>query len=132
MIRPEELRIGNFVACTFGIRKVKGIIQDKEKSVTVTFEDSLPDDSQLCSGIPLTPEWFLKFGFIKNGRDWDGPEIETERYISCFTIREGYHSGTFEFFGSEWTHGKPFEFVHQLQNIFFDLAHEELTIKESA
>jgi hypothetical protein len=128
MINPSELRIGNFVECTFGIRRIKGIVNDKEKSATVSFEDSLPDDSQLCSGIPITPELLDRCGFIihKNGLYVNNAiwlELNQGRFVTPM-----YSDGT----SFRSAIGKHITYHHQLQNLYFALTGEELIIKELA
>lgn len=106
MIKPEELRIGNLVECTFGFRKINGIARDKEKSVTVTFEDSLPCDSQVCWSIPLNPEWLERCGFERDGPDrWIGPQYETDNTIQWFEIEEDKKAQLYWLRGSEWVMG---------------------------
>jgi hypothetical protein len=75
---------------------------------------AIPSDK--LKPIPLTEEWLLKFGFdkidfqfIKNG-------------IKLFPIRDLYYRGNFPI-------KSDIKYVHQLQNLFFALTGEELTIK---
>ena len=72
--------------------------------------------------IPLTEEWLLKFGFKEDGhynsaKRWMG--IFNQPLIQCngyFTIPN--------YFSTE------IKYVHTLQNLYFALTCEELTIKE--
>lgn len=80
--------------------------------------------------IPLTPEWLERCGFIKGGDYgfgigyfWDHPQD--------ICLVEFIDNGEFRLYGSEWTIGKDFKFLHQLQNLYFALTAEELTIKET-
>lgn len=81
--------------------------------------------------IPLTAEWLERCGFKKGssyigiGYHWDGPnEISiVEQNVD--------KEDTYRLYGSEWTIGNDFKYLHQLQNLYFSLTGEEL-IKESA
>jgi hypothetical protein len=80
--------------------------------------------------IPLTEEWLLKFGFEKHG--------------ACDAYPNGYYShGNLEVnLDNEFSPavsdpegnchyiGNSCEYVHQLQNLYFALTGEELTIRE--
>ncbi len=71
--------------------------------------------------IPLTEEWLLKFGFEKT---WYGVE---DALIELQKTEKGY---ILSINCNEYTEGKEFYYVHQLQNLYFALTGEELTIKE--
>lgn len=130
MINPNELRIGSLVETHEGIHKVKGVQDIDGSKATVLFENAHSCDARICFAIPLSSEWMERCGFKEDGgNDWAGPEIENDDSIEVFTIKK--KSTGYFFFGSEWTHGKPFHYLHQLQNIFLDLTGEELTIKET-
>lgn len=126
MIKPNELRIGNLILYKeFGEGDgVVGRIKAGDFGRLKFHDDEY-------FPIPLTPEWLERFALVKNGNQWDGPEMHTDTSTSYFIIQEGKKPGTFELFGSEWTLGKPFQYVHQLQNLYFALTDEELTIKET-
>ncbi len=72
--------------------------------------------------IPLTEESFVKFGFttaidVYNG--WLSPEIDGNR------IRVHFNKGNFSYVHAV----ASFQYVHQLQNLYFALTGEELIIK---
>jgi hypothetical protein len=141
-ITATELRIGNY----FHPCSTKGGITipnteliwrvgmvDKFGKVSV-IEPKKHDNINLpineCSPIPLTEEWLLKFGFktrVTIGhsvqyfiginpitRDWLFDILWLEDYKYPF-----YRNGHFEI-----------KHVHQLQNLYFALTNEELTIKQ--
>jgi len=125
-MKANELRIGNLVYseldyCDIAIT---GILQ------TDVYSKSGFAPVEYYKPIPLDEEWILKFGFIK----------VSDNYI----IIESYHyqnnecwiyllpdSFEFELNTMDERHnlGKQFKYVHQLQNLYFALTGEELTIK---
>jgi hypothetical protein len=118
-MRAEELRIGNLI---------KGHYDDKSDIVKVIgydpwenfiwAEGSLnPEFYEEFSPIPLIEEWLVKFGFkfSEPFQWWYHDKFE-------FTIDEGGES-KFE------CSCHPITTVHQLQNLYFTLTGQELTIK---
>lgn len=121
MINPAELRIGNCILDSNG----KLINVDYHHiRIAVIYKVLNPEPNY--SAIPLTAEILHKCGFKKKGPYgrigyidyWDNDGFEI---ISV-------DGGGFEVFGSEWTIGKTFYNLHQLQNIYYALFHEELQI----
>lgn len=118
-MEAKELRIGNFLNDAKGkLAVVEKIEKDNyiAYSGIVTF---LP-----LERIPLTHEWFLKFGFNYDG-NWHyniGENPLTMDYLLDITWIEGdkypfYRNGYFKI-----------KYVHQLQNLFFSLTRDELTV----
>ena len=74
--------------------------------------------------IPLTDEWLLKFGFEVNTPNlrWMHPVLLSEVYKTesggLTLLQNGTHLTN-----------NPILYVHQLQNLYFALTGEELTIK---
>ncbi|HYK57397.1 MAG TPA: hypothetical protein VEV15_13095, partial [Flavisolibacter sp.] len=82
--------------------------------------------------IPLTPELLERCGFTTEWRERNIWELKgKDEDENDFRIQG--NSGTFYLTPNyeEIAIGKGFHFVHQLQNIYLDLNHEELTIKET-
>ena len=124
-MKVNELRVGSLVTTYFSdvrIFEVSAIHSDRIylKSIVDTSQSDITP--VYIKPVPLTEEWFLRFGFKK----------------ACF----GYEKGLFEVANksidnyilsvacNEYTIGEPFIYVHQLQNLYFALTGEELTIKE--
>jgi len=121
-MKPEELRIGNYVTFEGSVGKIETIVlslantgagigslsQSKEITV-VAYNECLP--------VPLTEEWLLKFGFSKIDGEWCNGnvlvgEVEPDGY---------YFSGL--------TDGiVDLSFVHQLQNLAYVINGEDLVI----
>lgn len=119
MIAPQELRLGNKV-----IRN--GIV------VTVDYQtfwnvEKYPDQYQ---PIELTEDWLLKMGFDllhfgKFRKVYDLLKDSRFGYSDNFGLANIESAVTFGC--KDFTHVK---YVHQLQNLYFALTGEELTIKE--
>lgn len=92
------------------------------------------------AGIPLTEEWLLKFGFDKIDKQRFQKRQHTAPANVVYEFMHCHYSGMadeaeFDY----WIVNKdnknildwytPLSFVHQLQNLYFALTGEELTIK---
>jgi len=101
-MKAAELRIGNWVDI---------------ESIDVQVECLPIDyDYSVLEPIPLTEEWLIKFGF--DGQDYNLFTIELSR-------------NQFMILKDEWliVISNNCKYVHQLQNLYFALTGEELTIK---
>jgi len=120
----NELRIGNLVSDRgFFEMEVSAIFKDEvyldfEENEGVVWEVNEKD----LQPIPLTEEWLLKFGFVLH--DDDNFWFYKHGLDFCVTKDKG------SFF--VWIMDGDFVeiiSVHQLQNLYFALTNEELTIK---
>jgi hypothetical protein len=137
MLKPNELRIGNKI---YALKECPDVVEvtdigdDGNIGTTAYFAfgaGCTGSTSEIACGIQITPEWLKLCGFEKVSElDWDGPIIEHENETEYFGIRK-CSDGMYRLMGSEWPTGKPFRYVHQLQNLFYCHAEEELTIKET-
>ena len=113
-MEAKELRIGNYVYPFDDVCLVnnKTIFRDFIKVVYRDFENTLH-----LHPIPLTEEWLVEFEFEKalNGW-WSDNEIWS------------YNDGKF-YLGAN-TYLSNVKYVHQLQNLYFALTNEELTINQ--
>lgn len=126
MITPQELRIGNIVQGTpFSVPRL-GMSSDGIQTIQamgiVALEQALKrGEKSPFTGIPLTEEWLLKFGFVLNddGGDMKGNDRFWSRpgFLGSLSIPNLKHSTT----------GLYIRHVHQLQNLYFALTGEELT-----
>jgi len=110
-MKATELRIGNYVRTTVTHTEFKTNIDE----LTVILSE--PKDHQL-EPIPLTEEWLLKFGFERN--------VLNAKHNDIIYYSEN-NIGVKGILGMV----KPSKciYVHQLQNLYFALTGEELTIK---
>lgn len=125
-MEANELRIGNLI---YGVSdRVERITYLTERLVKTNLL-KLDAESQILSfkdiePIPLTEEWLLKFGF----------EIQvftlTKRYKSKCGNLLLYIMPDNVVFANGVINDIRLEPVHQLQNLYFALTNEELTIKQ--
>jgi hypothetical protein len=119
-MKATELRIGNWVHhntnwSTRNEIKEELEYQFDDRDWYYDAECLLSIENDL-SPIPLTEEWLIKFGF--DGQDYNLFTIELSR-------------NQFMMLKDEWliVISNNCKYVHQLQNLYFALTGEELTIK---
>lgn len=131
-MKANELRIGNYFS--FG----------KHKEITtvfkITFErkDGYLINGQIpeshCEPIPLTEKWLLKLGFSKMTikplwRKTIGEyTLDSDDFLFSFESKYVYVDSGLALHPI----GNEIEYVHQLQNLYFALTGEELTLNSQA
>jgi len=110
----KELRVGNW-------------INEYGAEIEVAYL-SWDDKSEGCSGIPLTEEWLLKFGFVKEELTIDGNSSYKKVFYFLGTNKEDFVEGLY-WDNDEMTGYEHVKHVHTLQNLYFALTGEELTIR---
>ena len=122
-MKASELRIGNFIQTDYeGILEVININSEGFDYV----DCRKPNFKALgrfevevsCNPIPLTEEWLIKFGFVSNSYQdrYENKAI----HVECNKTRG---------FTELWIERMPhIKYVHQLQNLYFALTGEELTL----
>lgn len=129
-MEANELRIGNWIEL-----KNSGLIQiDVDNIVGVV------NNPAIFQPISLTPEILEKCGFIRRGNEdlifkhenehfYIGINSHPDDYVlqtinqDPVAVIKGIHFNTFN------NVGKPFKYLHQLQNLYFALTGTELEIK---
>jgi hypothetical protein len=136
-MKTNELRIGNLVMHYNDLCTVIGYYENifRAKNVNKTEFKSNVFNLQ---PIPLTEEWLLKFGFEKGNHNWFRLYFNSDNLddSDCFTYNidskmlclESFYDG--EKKGSIQLLSLGEKHVHQLQNLYFALTNEELTISE--
>lgn len=108
-MKASELRIGNWVDSELRNMQIE----------LVDFADILKyynaNNLDHMKPIPLTEEWLEKFGFKPFVKDWQRKGIIIHTRKRGFVLRKSV---------------PIIKHVHQLQNLYFALTGEELTIKE--
>jgi hypothetical protein len=135
-MKASELRIGNYVnvpnyeQCPF---RIDAFEHCSEKFIKVAQEVKLNgfevhpitwygDNLQ---PIPLTVEWLLKFGFEKSGLWTYVIELQGNLKLVYYLGEKGWSIGF-----KSYSDFSNLYYVHQLQNLYFALTGEELTIKK--
>ena len=120
-LKANELRIGNYLN---GKQGHVIITQIKENNIVKIHDNTSIFYVGTClKPIPLTEEWFLKFGFecVFTNDDHhyylESIDLSLDRSYQPFGIGE---------------YKLKFEYVHQLQNLYFALTGEELTLKNNS
>ena len=119
----KELRIGNLVRSCYS---ELGIM-----SITAISEDILKSDKRekiwvkSLIGIELTEDWLLEFGFELQSENDDFKNFITP---NVFAVMNHFKKGGF-FLDNIVGFGNKIKYIHQLQNLYFALTGEELTIK---
>jgi hypothetical protein len=116
-MEAKELRIGNFIT---------------SKSSSTYWEINIDDLILINENpshylpIPITEEWLLKFGFIKDAVLFS--ITENDEHKSVFSIQYDNHLEVFKIpITGFWYEIK---YIHQLQNLYFALTNQELTLKQ--
>lgn len=122
-MEPKELRIGNLVNRLGIITVIRGISIDSDGMGYIHTPMSGIITINQIETIPLTEELLVKFGFVKSHSYWRNKNIsmlsfKLQRNTWFFTTGKGEGNGV------------ALEYVHQLQNLYFALTGEELTINQ--
>jgi hypothetical protein len=127
----EELRIGNLVNHEQTTHVIKSIGGDRVSSVWIrgTYNDIYNSSIKHIKPIEITEEWLVRFGFEK----------ETIRVAKIKTYRLNGLSVWFNsdkiisvYIGEQRVDdGCKIKYVHSLQNLYYALTGEELTITQS-
>jgi len=126
MIQANELRIGNYVKdSTHEVSKVRGVFKDE---IYLSLEGgNLETNLENIHPIPITEDILLKAGFTsrKPGEPsaiWDCPKENFSMIVFLNPPeRKEWRTGA-------TTGSASCNTVHQLQNLYFALTGEELTI----
>lgn len=118
-MNATELRTGNYIYYKSGRIEVTMIgengIQSHKKGIEINAKFNTTD----LQPIPLTEDWLLNFGFEDKMGEWHN-KICLEK-----SNNEIYYSA-----GMGVRLSETIKYVHQLQNLFFALSGEELTINQ--
>ncbi len=133
-MKENELRIGNYIYTT-RLNLDHDVFTDNDKDYRVVSVSAIDNsvlrdssgywyDIEYFKPIPLTEEWLLKFGFVKMDEKHNffihGYQINFKvdkkmKWVAwCNTVLTNVE----------------IKYVHQLQNLYFALTNEELTIKD--
>lgn len=131
-MKPQELRIGNLVYVP-GLFGPSALVEHVEfiyaKGEVGTYSTEAHASSY--KPIELTEQWLLKLGFERRSYGYFCIDFKhIDNALRLFPMTSGSR------FNGMWGVAlmpqlqKKIEYVHQLQNLYFALTGEELTIKE--
>jgi len=124
-MKSNELRIGNFVKHPHdGSINVVEFLAPTEIGMVITKSYMPYFTAEQAEPIPLTEEWLIKFGAQLDEEDDSFVFTESGFYVSVNDKNEALF-----FFKNEEL--CEFNYVHQLQNLYFALTGEELTYEDS-
>lgn len=129
MIKANELRIGNWYNHFLSPKQVLPKTIEK-----IWQAENIGNDSIGISAIQLTEAWMHRFGFtvikLKSRKEWfisfKSFTIECDVFSICFT-EDKFYFNSLDVSGSE--NMTEIKHVHQLQNLYFALTGEELSVK---
>ena len=120
----RELRIGNYIQYFGNVAQVEGIVNESNGfGLQLNGGDFASINSQSLEPIPLTEEWLVKFGF-----KYKGNGLYTYGFKNMFKVN-CHEFGIDFYYGNTYPYYVKPNFVHGLQNLYFALTREELTIK---
>ena len=133
-MEARELRIGNWVyqGSKYGEQECSSY-EIYQYSLYCGGSDSVSDYYKEWKPIPLTEEWLLKFGFSAKDykKGYIGIDHKAGSMITDFVLTYpkvlGEHQDVFVWEHSKWKYN-TFKYVHELQNLFYCLTGEELTL----
>ncbi len=120
-MKAQELRIGNLLKISNKIGNLISVLENDVLKISVNSNTNISAPIERFDPIPLTEEWLLKFGF-EYTRILCGFNQYRNKILELSITPNGYEI----FFTYKWINIK---YVHQLQNLYFALTGEELTIK---
>ena len=127
-MKANELRIGNLLQKSNGqIFTVSRL--DNTNDVQVLEERGLFTLGYNLLGIPLTEEWLLKFGFEVFPSKHTNKTFNKGLLSIVLCGNYQYKNGRTYFNSWRILESQP-KYVHQLQNLYFALTSQELTIKD--
>jgi len=115
-MKASELRIGNWVLITPFKKGDELQINEKEFGNLIVFKTW-----DRIKPILLTEEWLLKFGFKKSGHyflNTDSIPVFLQLFSGVYRLTDSDDSCL----------SVPIIYVHQIQNLYFEITGEELSV----
>ena len=120
-MKTTELRLGNFIQDQFGDVIIVDGLDDMD--VFSIKHGDIPIYG--VDPIPLTEQWLLDFGFKVKRDFYEKGKLS----ISSANLKDYYPNGRVYYNSWAIVESQP-KYVHQLQNLYFALAQDELILKE--
>jgi hypothetical protein len=123
MIEARELRIGNFIHYV----QANGNLVDW--FVCASDISAIETDNEGYKPIEINHELFLKFGFVKEKNGWYALKRGSKKNGNLKIFRIALFYSGYNTKGGCMGGYNGVKYVHQLQNLYFSLTGQELTIK---
>jgi hypothetical protein len=126
----KELRIGNWIQSRGYERQVREVYTNrvlitKTPHLTLNYiEEKTGIHIKSIEPIPLTEEWLIKYGFKYDGHTYYSKKIDKDTQFSII-VDIGREKGYLVNIGIKLI---KLDYVHKLQNLYFELRDEELTM----
>ena len=126
-MKAKELMIGNYVKDHLG--RVQKVSETRSKAYIcyLSNDHKLKYKLNTTKPIPLTEEWLVEFGFEKNCNN--NYQINYNQVCGLSITILNYKSWLCNLTSTTFYELSNCKYVHQLQNLYFALTNEELTIK---
>lgn len=129
-MEAKELRIGNWVNICVGAGLEQQVIDLMCDCINTKYHECAPFD--LIYPIPITHEWFEKFGAVKDKHynvHYTLPLNGDYGYVMFVKNGDNSYMAFLHIGDSSVLLYEDIEYVHQLQNLYFAISGEELTLK---
>jgi hypothetical protein len=141
-MEARELRIGNYLQIDDlkGLAEVCTVSNMINNSISAWYYQEgknrrLFQCIERFKPIPLTEEWLLKLGFDNDYKpNYIGIDVKTSNCTTDFVLTKPFSMGEWQkTFCYDLVQNRfcAIEFVHELQNLFFALTGQELTLKQN-
>ena len=128
-MKASELRIGNY----YMFADYNGIVYRQVQEIKHNQFGLLSDydkvNFEICRPIPLTEEWVLKLGFEYHSFDKNYVIKNKDGYCNSIKNNDGEWCYNNDISDANCYFIRELKYIHQLQNLYYALNEEELTIK---
>lgn len=118
-MKANDLRIGNIVK--------QGIIESIGSSL-IQVSDTIYE-SEVIEPIPITEKWLLKFGFYYQSSDKNYVVKSKQENNNSIKKIDGDWCYNNDYSDASCYFVRELRYIHELQNLYYALNDEELTIK---
>lgn len=128
-MKANDLRIGNY----YMFADYDGIVYRQVKQIKYNEFGLLSDydgvNFDICRPIPITEEWLLKFGFDYQSSDKNYVVKSKQENNNSIKKIEGDWCYNNDYSDAGCYFVRELRYIHELQNLYYALNEEELTIK---
>ena len=128
-MKANDLRIGNY----YMFADYDGIVYRQVKEIKHNKFGLLSDydgvNFDICRPIPITEEWLLKFGFYYQSSDKNYVVKSKQENNNSIKKIDGDWCYNNDYSDASCYFVRELRYIHELQNLYYALNEEELTIK---